>query len=152
MDINFTCLSFKQLSLRQLYELLALRIEVFVVEQNCPYQDVDGKDQQSMHLLGYSNEGALIAYVRLLPKGISYEDYPSIGRVVISKEARGKGLGRPLMLKAIEVLQEHFGKSPIKLSAQSHLQEYYQSLGFETVGDGYLEDGIPHIAMIKSST
>ncbi len=150
MDINFTCLSFKQLNLQQLYELLALRIEVFVVEQNCPYQDLDEKDQQSMHLLGYSSEGALVAYTRLLPKGISYEDYPSIGRVVIAKKARGKGLGRPLMLKSIEVLQEHFGKSSIKLSAQSHLQKYYQSLGFEPVGDGYLEDGIPHIAMIRA--
>lgn len=142
-------MSFGELSLQQLYELLALRVEVFVIEQNCPYQDLDGKDQESMHLLGYSNDGQLVAYTRLLPKGVSYRDYPSIGRVVIAKKERGKGLGRPLMLKAIGAVQKHFGISAIKLSGQSHLQKYYQSLGFEPVGEEYLEDGIPHVAMVR---
>ena len=149
MNINFICLGFNELNLQQLYELLTLRLAVFVVEQNCPYQDLDDKDQQSMHLLGYSKEGQLLAYARLLPKGATYKDYPSIGRVVVSKKARSQGLGQPLMLKAIEELQQHFGTDPIKISAQAHLQKFYQSLDFETTGEGYLEDGIPHIAMIK---
>lgn len=149
MEANFTCLSFSELTLQQLYGVLALRTAVFVVEQNCPYQDLDDRDERSLHLLGYSNTGELVAYARLLPKGETYQNYPSIGRVVVAKKARGQGLGRPLMLKAINELQMHFGTGTIKLSAQAYLQEYYHSLGFDPVGERYLEDGIPHIAMIR---
>lgn len=148
MEINFTCLSFQELSLSQLYDIMVLRQEVFVVEQDCPYLDADGKDQQSLHLMGYSNDGLLLAYARLLPKGLSYENYHAIGRVVTSPVARGQGHGRPLLEKAIFETKQSFGKGNIKLSAQAHLDKYYGSLGFEAVGEGYLEDGIPHIGMV----
>ena len=149
MEINFTCLSFDQLNLYQLYDIMVLRQEVFVVEQNCPYLDADGNDQKSRHLIGYSDDGELLAYARLLPKGMSYENYHSIGRVVTSSKARGKGYGRPLMQQAITASQQYFGDGTIKISAQAHLEKYYVSLGFKIVGEGYLEDGIPHIGMIR---
>lgn len=145
--VTYSCLAFEELSLQQLYEILALRQAVFVVEQHCPYLDTDGNDQQAYHLLGTNEEGALLTYVRLLPRGISYPDYASIGRVVTAPSARGQGYGRPLMQKAIAELRRLFPDQGCKLSAQSHLVEYYQSIGFEPQGEGYLEDGIPHIAM-----
>ncbi len=148
MKVNFTCLTFQQLSLDQLYAIMALRQEVFVVEQNCIYLDADGHDQQSLHLVGYGTTGQLLAYARLMPKGIPYENYSAIGRVVTSPKARGQGHGRPLMQKAIEAAYKFFGDDPIKLSAQAHLKAYYNSLGFESIGEEYLEDGIPHIGMV----
>ncbi len=151
MEMNFTCLSFEQLTSHQLYDIMALRQEVFIVEQHCPYLDADGKDQKSLHLMGYSNNGILLAYARLLPKGLSYKNYNSIGRVVISPKARSQGHGRPLMLEAIAAMLHHFGDGAIKISAQAHLKKYYASLGFEVVGEGYLEDGIPHIGMVKEN-
>lgn len=151
MEMNFTCLSFEQLTNHQLYDIMALRQKVFIVEQDCPYLDADDKDQKSLHLVGYSNNGILLAYARLLPKGLSYKNYNSIGRVVISPKARSQGHGRPLMLKAIADTQRHFGDGAIKISAQAHLKKYYTSLGFKVVGEGYLEDGIPHIGMVKEN-
>ena len=146
--INFKCLSFYQLSLDQLYELMALRQAVFVVEQDCPYLDADGKDQAAYHLLGYNDQGVLVAYTRLLAPGSSYADHAAIGRVVTRASERRTGLGRLLMLESISMVRKLFNSPDIKISAQSYLIKFYESLGFKTIGASYLEDGIPHIAMI----
>ncbi|NJC26252.1 GNAT family N-acetyltransferase [Neolewinella antarctica] len=148
MKINYRTVAYADLTNRQLYALLRLRAEVFVVEQSCPYQDLDDKDQNSHHLLGTTDDDRLAAYTRLVPKGISYADYASIGRVITAPFARGKGIGRPLMLESIASLQRLWGGQPIKISAQAHLQAYYNSVGFVGVGDEYDEDGIPHRAML----
>ena len=148
MTIEYHCRAFDELSKAQLYALLALRQEVFVVEQHCPYLDADGKDQQAWHLLGQTTDGRLATYARLLPVGASYADYAAIGRVITAPFARGKGLGRPLMRRAVAMVRDIWGEVPIKLSAQAHLQAYYRSVGFEPVGDLYLEDGIPHVGMV----
>lgn len=148
MQITYQAIGFQKLSLEQLYTLLRLRAEVFVVEQNCPYQDLDDKDFQAMHLMGLAEDGRLAAYTRLLPKGVSYPAYASIGRVITAPFARGKGLGRPLMEQSLRLLFANYGHQPVKISAQAHLQEYYGSVGFVGVGDLYDEDGIPHRAMV----
>lgn len=148
MTIQYQCLTFDELSTTQLYALLALRQEVFIVEQHCPYLDADGQDQLAIHVLGHSTDGRLATYTRLLPAGISYEHYAAIGRVITAPFARGKGLGRPLMEVSLQKLREKWGNVPVKLSAQAHLQAYYGSVGFKPVGDIYLEDGIPHIGMV----
>ncbi len=142
------CLPFEALSVYQLYEIMALRQEVFVVEQNCPYLDADGKDLKGWHLMLRDATAKLIAYARLLPKGISYE-YPAIGRIVSAPSARGTGAGRQLVQMAIEDCYRLFGKEPIKIGAQTYLLNFYQSFGFEVVSEEYLEDGIPHVEMIK---
>ena len=149
MDITYHAISYNDLTKEQLYALLRLRAEVFVVEQNCPYQDLDDKDQKSIHLLGMTDDGHLAAYTRILDKGISYADYASIGRVITAPFARGQGLGRPLMETSVQVLHEQYGHQPIKISAQAHLQAYYGSVGFRTVTEEYLEDGIPHVGMVR---
>ncbi len=148
MEITYQVIPYHQLTRDQLYAILRLRAEVFVVEQDCVYQDLDDKDQKAVHVLGFAANGQLAAYTRLVGKGVSYPDYASIGRVITAAFARGKGLGRPLMLTSIEMLYEHFGRQAIKIGAQAHLQAYYGSIGFEGVGEVYDEDGIPHRAMI----
>lgn len=146
--IHYCCIPFKELTLFELYEALALRQEVFVVEQNCPYQDCDGKDQESWHLFGRNEAGKLIVYTRLLPEGLSYSGYTSIGRVVSSPAARGTGAGRDLMIKSIQMTRELFGDLPIKIGAQTYLLRFYESFGFQSTGEEYLEDGIPHTKMV----
>ncbi|MCB0706118.1 MAG: GNAT family N-acetyltransferase [Saprospiraceae bacterium] len=146
---SFQLTPYAELSLNQLYEILRLRAEVFVVEQDCPYQDLDELDQQAYHLKTWSPKGELQAYARILPPGASYEGYASIGRVVTSPGVRGKGFGKKLMEEAIESCKFLFPEKPIKISAQVYLLEFYRSLGFESDGAGYLEDGIPHIGMIR---
>ncbi|MCC6412548.1 MAG: GNAT family N-acetyltransferase [Saprospiraceae bacterium] len=147
--VQFTCKSFHELSVDELYEILALRQEVFIVEQNCPYLDCDGKDQQSHHLLGRGADGKLLVYTRLLPPGLSYETYMSIGRVVSAPAARGTGLGRVLMHKSIDECHRLFGHGPIKIGAQTYLLKFYEGFGFESTGEEYLEDGIPHTKMVR---
>lgn len=147
MALQFECYSFPELSLDQLYAALALRQEAFVVEQHCPYLDADGNDQKALHVLGWDDQGRLAAYSRILPVGVSYDGYAAIGRVVTAAFARGQGYGRLLMKQAIAELEKAYGQVPIKLSAQAHLQDYYESVGFQRVGEAYLEDGIPHVAM-----
>ncbi len=148
--------AFTELSLNQLYDVLKLRIDIFVVEQTCFYPDLDGeKDQldrhpQTLHLLGYQGE-QLVAYLRILPKGQSYPDNISIGRVVIAVNARECGLGHELMTEALQLCQHHFPHEQIKISAQQHLKSYYQKHGFTQVSDMYLEDGIPHIGMLRAN-
>lgn len=147
--IQFHCLFFDELTLTQLYDAMALRQSVFVVEQNCPYLDADGKDVSSWHVLGYDdNSGRLVAYTRLLPKGLTYVDYASIGRVLTAPSVRGQGTGRRLMLESLRQAKRLFGEVPIKISAQSYLIQFYRELGFVPVGEEYLEDGIPHMGML----
>lgn len=146
--MKFECLAFDQLSVFQLYDLMALRQEVFVVEQNCPYLDCDGIDVKSWHLLGLNEKGNLLSYARLIPKDLVYDGYVSFGRVVSSPAVRRSGAGRALVDKAIEESYRLFGKEPIQIGAQSYLLNFYQSFGFQPVGEEYLEDGIPHIHMI----
>ena len=145
--MNWTLKKFEELTLDELYTLLRLRTEVFVVEQNCVFQDMDNKDQYCYHLMGWK-EKELVAYTRLVPRGISYPAYPSIGRVVTSPAARGGGIGRSLMKKSIEETKRLFGDGPIKIGAQLYLLAFYSSLGFAQTSAIYMEDGIEHIEMI----
>jgi ElaA protein len=146
MNIIWNCKFFDQLSLNDLYAILRLRSEVFVVEQNCVFLDLDNKDQYSWHVSGWQNE-KLIAYTRLLPPNTAYPQ-PSIGRVVTSPSLRKSGAGRKLMQFSIEKTFSLFGKQPIKIGAQLYLKNFYESLGFHQSGDVYLEDGIEHIEML----
>jgi len=145
--MNWTLKKFEDLTPYELYAILRLRTEIFVVEQNCVFQDMDNKDQPAYHLMGWKNN-TLIAYTRLIPPHLSYEE-PSIGRVVTSAAARGGGIGRILMEKSIEEITRLYGKTPIKLGAQLYLKNFYESLGFMQSGDVYDEDGIDHIEMIR---
>ncbi|WP_053236232.1 GNAT family N-acetyltransferase [Sandaracinus amylolyticus] len=142
---RFEELAWDQLSAHALYEALALRQRVFVVEQDCVYLDADGKDRIARHLFAW--EGAqLVAYARLLPEGARFAER-SIGRVVVAPEARGRGLARTLMERAIASIREAHGPVPIALSAQAHLERFYASLGFARTSAVYDEDGIPHVDM-----
>ena len=145
--LSFSTKSFDALNTIELYEILALRAEVFVVEQECPYQDVDGKDTQGLHVLGHLNN-KLIAYARVLGKGVSYQEYASIGRVVTSPSERGKKYGHELVAYAISVCSKNFPRQTIKISAQAHLEKFYNDHGFKGTGEAYLEDDIPHIGML----
>ena len=145
--ISFVSKNFQALTTEELYKILALRAEVFVVEQNCPYQDVDGKDLHSIHVLGYI-KNQLVAYARVLGQGISYKEYASIGRIVTSPAVRGNNHGHDLVDVAIEVCQKKFHGQPIKISAQAHLEKFYNKHGFKATGEAYLEDDIPHIGML----
>lgn len=148
--IKYKCVSFQDLNLEELYTIMVLRQEVFVVEQDCPYLDADGKDQASWHVMGTDAAGKLKAYTRICPPGVSYDGYVSIGRVIIDEEIRGTQEGYRLMEKSIAECEDRFPGLASKLSAQSHLERFYNKLGYKAVGEGYLEDGIPHIAMIRS--
>lgn len=138
---------FEELTPYQVYAILQLRNEVFVVEQNCVFQDADDRDQLAYHLMGFK-DNKLMAYTRLLPSGAVYAE-ASIGRVVTSPLARGSGAGKELMQQSIKTLYHLFGNVPIKIGAQLYLKSFYQSLGFEQISDVYLEDGIEHIYMLK---
>lgn len=142
---RFHCKSFAELTTEELYALLKLRSEVFVVEQNCVYQDVDDYDQQAMHLLMMLN-GELQAYSRLIPPGLKYKT-ASLGRVVTSPNARGGGYGKALMLETVKHCKALWPTAPVTISAQAYLERFYQELGFQTESEPYLEDGIPHIQM-----
>ena len=145
--MNWVCKKFDDLNPHELYAILQLRNIVFVVEQNCVYPDMDNKDQLSFHFMGWEGH-KLVAYTRLVPKGVSYPDYPAIGRVVTSPDVRKTGIGRDLMNLSIQKCHELFGASPVKIGAQLYLKKFYESLGFTQANDVYLEDGIEHIEMI----
>lgn len=147
MKTNYIIKSFKELNVDELYQILRLRSEVFVVEQNCAFQDIDNKDQESYHLCCYA-DGILVGYARLLPAGLSYTEI-SIGRVITAASYRGMGLGKELMHKSIEACEKLFKDSAIRIGAQQHLAQFYNSLGFIESGEPYDEDGILHIEMVK---
>lgn len=149
MTVTFHCKHFAALNVEDLYEILALRQEVFVVEQNCVYLDSDGKDKQGWHIWGTDQTGKMVACARILPKGISYDNYSSVGRVATALSIRGKGIGKILMREALEWSGQIFGGVPIKISAQQYLERFYSEFGFVQVGTSYLEDGIPHIPMVR---
>lgn len=139
---------FEELNTKELYEILKLRSEVFVVEQNCVYQDVDSKDERSYHLFLEENN-MIVAYLRIIPRGISYEEV-SIGRVIVKKTHRGSKLAREMMLNAIDFIQSTMNEGYIRISAQAYLVDFYKSVGFKEVSEIYLEDDIPHIEMLYS--
>ena len=149
MNITWYHKHFKHLSTVELYQILQLRIEVFIVEQNCPFQDLDDKDLKCYHLMGFDTDSQkVMAYTRIVPAGISYEE-ASIGRVVTAPLARGSGVGKQLMQKSLKLLEELYGGVSIRIGAQLYLKKYYESFGFEQVEAVYLEDGIEHILMVR---
>ena len=139
---------FHQLSLEELYRILQLRSEIFVVEQNCVYQDLDFKDQKSLHVFGKKND-RIITYTRVFKPGDYFKE-ASIGRVVVDKKERKFGYGHDLMKASIKAVKDYFNVDKITISAQVYLKKFYESHGFKKVGEEYLEDGIPHIEMIKN--
>jgi len=145
--LQVTIKKFTELTTNELYEILQLRSEVFVVEQDCVYQDIDYKDQKAIHILGYKNE-KLIAYTRIFKPGDYFND-ASIGRVVVAENQRKFGYGFIIMQHSIKAVKEYFNETTIKISAQKYLKNFYESLDFEQIGEEYLEDNIPHIPMIK---
>ena len=147
-DIRWATKNFSALSLGELYKILQLRQEVFILEQACVYSDLDNKDQLSHHLMAWNGEN-LVAYTRLIPSGISYTDSLSIGRVVIATAFRGKGLGYELMSRSIESLHKIYGEGTIKIGAQKHLKSFYNKLNFEQTSEPYMDAGIPHIEMTR---
>lgn len=144
--MNWVLKKFEDQTPHELYAIMQLRNEVFVVEQNCAYQDADNKDLHSFHLMGWK-DNKLVAYTRLLPPGLSYPE-PSIGRVVTSPSVRKEGYGRELMKTSIDNIYNLFGHQPVRIGAQLYLKNFYASLGFQQTSDVYLEDGIEHIEMI----
>jgi len=140
--------TFSELNINELYEILQLRSEVFVVEQDCVYQDIDGKDQKALHIIG-KKEGKVIAYTRCFDTG-DYFEKASIGRVVVDASQRKFKYGHDIMKASIEAIKNKYQTDIIKVSAQVYLTKFYNSHGFQQVGEGYLEDGIPHIVMVKS--
>lgn len=145
MQIQWTTKNFNTLSVNELYQILKLRSEVFVVEQNCVYQDLDNKDQKALHLFG-EVEGKIIAYSRLF-KGNDYFDNSSIGRVVVALNFRDMNFGHALINRGISEIKKHFNEENITISAQLYLKKFYESHGFVATSDMYLEDDIPHIEM-----
>ncbi|GGX19840.1 GNAT family N-acetyltransferase [Aquimarina muelleri] len=148
MDIKFEVKRFDELSIAELYKILRLRAEIFVVEQDCVYQDMDNKDQKALHVIGNKN-GEIITYTRIFDGG-DYFETSSIGRVLVAKKERKYGYGHDLIKQSISAIETYFKTKKIKISAQTHLQNFYKSHGFIKIGEEYLEDGIPHIVMIKS--
>jgi ElaA protein len=146
--IQWTCKPFDSLSPFELYAIIRLRNEVFVVEQECVFQDADNRDQACLHLTGWQEEN-LVAYCRLVPPGIAFDE-PSIGRVLTDLTVRRSGTGRELMQRAISECRRKFGRAPIKIGAQLYLEKFYSSLGFVPAGGIYPEDGIMHVHMLLS--
>ena len=138
---------FKELSVDELYEIINLRITVFVIEQKALYQDTDGKDLKSFHLMGRDEQGELIAYSRIIPAGIAFKEV-SIGRVSTSHRARGAGAGKELMKNSLEFIEKKFGEIPIRIGAQCYLKNFYSSFGFEIASEEYIEDDISHVEML----
>ncbi|MCI5059081.1 MAG: GNAT family N-acetyltransferase [Flavobacteriales bacterium] len=145
-NVEWHIYKFEELKVTDLYNICALRNEVFVVEQNCIYQDLDGKDHGQDHILCMENK-SLAGYARIIAPNVIYKD-PSIGRIVVKESYRKLGLGRTLVEKSINHIHNKFGNIPIRISAQVYLNNFYSELGFKKVGEQYLEDGIPHVEMI----
>ncbi len=145
--ISWQTKAFKDLTVDEFFEIIYLRTEIFVVEQNCPYQEIDEKDRKSFHIFGKTPAGQLIAVSRILPPGVSYQEI-SIGRVGLKKECRGKGIADEMMNETLQFIESNFGKQAIRISAQQYLLSFYNKHGFQQVGEMYLEDNIPHVEML----
>jgi len=146
--LDITTKQFNEITTKELYEILQLRSEVFVLEQKCAYQDLDGKDQKALHIIGKIDD-KIVAYSRAFAAG-DYFNQASLGRVVVSKKERDKGYGSILMKASIKAIEEELKEKTIRISAQNYLKKFYNTLGFKEQGDVYLEDGIPHITMVKN--
>jgi ElaA protein len=149
IKISWFCKHFDELTASELYGILSLRENVFVVEQNCVYLDADGKDKDSYLVVGINELGEVVATSRILPKGISYKNYASIGRVCVAQSVRRFSVGQELMKETLHFMEQLLGKQTIKISAQTYLLNFYKKYDFEPLGEEYLEDDIPHIAMIR---
>ncbi len=147
MHLEWNIKHYTELSTNEFHDIIELRLRVFVVEQNCSYLDLDGKDKKAYHLICRDGLGKVMATARILPPGLAYDDV-AIGRVVIDPEIRGKGIGHELMDKCIQFSIAEFGSVPIRISAQKHLEKYYNKHEFTTTGNEYLEDDIPHVEML----
>lgn len=147
MELKWKIKPFKALTVDELYDVLQLRSQIFVVEQNCVYLDIDGKDRKAMHLIG-EYEGKIVAYSRLFDAGISF-DNASIGRVIVDQNYRDRKWGHDLMREAIAAIKSNFGNDKITIAAQLYLKKFYESHGFVQISEMYLEDDIEHIDMIR---
>lgn len=144
--MNWTLKSFNELSLSEFHDIIQLRLDIFVVEQDCPYLDLDGKDKIAYHFFGRTGDGKTVAYTRLFGPDEYYKE-AAIGRVVVHQDYRKDGLGFELMTKSIEQIESLYNTKTIKIGAQRYLRKFYESLGFESTGEDYMEDGIPHTYM-----
>lgn len=142
--------SFSELSTKELYDILALRQDVFILEQRCPYPDLDYRDHKAEHLMGVL-DGKIVAYLRLLPKDLPYTGAISFGRVLTAKSVRGQGVGKELIEQVLSYLEKNNNTLPIVISAQLYLEKFYQSFGFKSLGEAYDEDSIPHIKMKRDA-
>ncbi len=149
-DVCWRVQRFDEIPSRHFYAILAARVAVFVVEQDCPYQDVDGQDFEALHVTAWGSDDSVLAYARILPPGTRFAE-PSIGRVLTTEAARGTGLGRALMEQCLAVTEQRFPGQALRISAQQYLEAFYCSLGFETVHGPYPEDGIPHLEMLRQA-
>jgi ElaA protein len=140
---------YSDLSVDEFHDILQLRIAVFVVEQNCPYQELDNKDKLSFHLMLRNENGKLLGVTRILPQNVSYPEV-SIGRVASDTTSRGQGIGQEIMSKSLEFIQQKFGHVSVRISAQKYLLKFYESFGFFSTGKEYLEDDIPHVEMLRT--
>lgn len=147
MHLDWQTKFYTELNINEFHDIVALRLKAFVVEQNCSYLDLDGKDKKSYHLICRDGFGKVVATARILPPGLSYPEV-SIGRVVIDEALRGKGVGHELMQHAMDFAKQEFGEVPIRISAQKHLEDYYSKHHFVSTGKEYLEDEIPHVEML----
>jgi ElaA protein len=147
--MKITTKTFEELTNKELYEILQLRSEVFVIEQDCIYQDIDGKDNRALHVLGWE-DGNLVAYARCFQSGDYFEE-AAIGRILVRENYRKLGYGHKITKASIDAIKSKYEADKIKISAQTYLVIFYERHGFKTIGDRYLEDGIPHIAMLRVS-
>jgi ElaA protein len=144
--LNWQFKHYNDLLLNEFHDIISLRIKVFVVEQNCPYQELDGKDKKCYHLICRNGKGDVVGTMRIVPPGVSYEEV-ALGRIVLDESARGEQQGHEMMKEAMTFSKEEFGDVAIKLSGQKHLEGFYNKHGFQSTGKEYLEDGIPHVEM-----
>jgi ElaA protein len=149
MHFDWQVKHYPDLTTNEFHDIIALRLKAFVVEQNCSYLDLDGKDKKCYHLICRDGFGKVVATARILPPGIAYSEV-SIGRVVLDQEMRGKGIGHQLMEQSMKFINEEFGVVPVRISAQKHLENYYKTHNFISTGKEYLEDEIPHVEMLNS--
>lgn len=149
MHLDWQVKHYPELTTNEFHDIIALRLKAFVVEQNCSYLDLDGKDKKCYHLICRDGFGKVVATARILPPGISYSEV-SIGRVVLDQEIRGKGIGHQLMEQSMKFIKDEFGAVLVRISAQKHLENYYNSHNFFSTGKEYLEDDIPHVEMLNN--